>query len=105
MWYDSFMPKQLPKEDLQAAEAAVVFAQQTRKLHRRRTDRNAETRSRDLDAALARLRDAMKPLRSEIGKFPYGPQTDQAERNRDRIRAASEALQRERRKLFKMKPA
>jgi hypothetical protein len=105
MWYDSRMPKNLPKEALQAADAAVVFAQQTRKLHRRRTAKTAEARERDIEAALERLREAMKPLRSEIGRFPYGPQTDAAERNRDKIRAASDALQRERRKLWKMRAA
>ena len=47
----------------------------------------------------------MKPLRSEIGRFPYGPQTDEAEANRERIRQASDALQRERRKLWKMRRA
>lgn len=97
------MPVQLPKEALAAADAAVVFAQQVRKHHRRRTSRSAEQRAKDIDLALARLRDAMAPLRSEIGRFPYGPQTDAAERNRDKIRDASEALQRERRKLWKMR--
>lgn len=97
------MPAKLPKEAIEAADAAVVFAQQVRKHHRRRTNRSAEQRTRDIDTALGRLRDAMAPLRSEIGRFPYGPQTDQAEANREKIRAASDSLQRERRKLWKMK--
>ena len=97
------MPEQLPKEALAAADAAVVFAQQVRKHHRRRTNRNAEQRTEDINRALQRLKDAMAPLRSEIGRFPYGPQTDVAEKNRELIRDASDALQRERRKLWKMK--
>lgn len=97
------MPKELPREAIARADAAVVFAQQTRKHHRRRTNRAAESRTRDIEAALERLREAMKPLKSEIGRFPYGPQTPSAEANRDRIREASAAIQRERRKLFKMK--
>jgi len=103
MWYISSMPAKLPKEALEAANAAVVFAQQVRKHHRRRTGRTSEQRNSDIDTALQRLKDAMAPLRSEIGRFPYGPQSDAAERNRDKIRAASDALQRERRKLWKMK--
>ena len=49
------------------------------------------------------LKRAMRPLRSEIGRFPYGPQTDEAEANREEIREASTAIQRERRKLWKMR--
>jgi hypothetical protein len=44
----------------------------------------------------------MKPLRSQIGKFQYGPQTTVAEENREAMRLASEAIQRERRKLWKL---
>lgn len=81
----------------------MVFAQQVRKMHRRRTDKLAETRLRDIDAAFDRLRTAMRPLRSASGKFVYGPQTDVAEENREIIRRASAAIQRERRKLWKMR--
>ena len=97
-----FMPNQLPNEAMKAAEAAIVFAQQVRKHHRRRTEKKSEQRARDIETALERLQVAMKPLRSEIGRFPYGPQSDLAERNRQRIRDASQALQSERRKLWKM---
>lgn len=103
MWYDSFMPNELPKDAIEAAEAAVVFAQGVRRLHRRRTERNSERRAADIERALGRLREAMLPLRSEIGRFPYGPQTTIAEKNRERIREASDAVQRERRKLWKMR--
>ena len=99
------MPAKLPKEDIAAANAAVVFAQQVRKHHRRRTGRTSEQRTSDIETALQRLKDAMRPLKTQIGKFPYGPQTDAAERNRDKIRAASAAIQKERRKLWKMRSA
>ena len=97
------MPRELPKDAIERANAAVAFAQQVRRFHRRRSNRNAQQREADIALALDRLKEAMKPIRSEIGRFPYGPQTDAAERNRDKIRAASESLQKERRKLWKMR--
>lgn len=97
------MPSELPKDTIDAADAAVIFAQQVRRIHRRRTNKRSEQRSSDIELALTRLKEAMAPLRTEIGRFPYGPQTDAAERNRDAIREASERIQRERRKLWKMK--
>jgi hypothetical protein len=103
MWYDSFMPAELPNDAIEAAKAAVIFAQQIRKVHRRRTDKNSPKRAQDIEDACARLREAMKPIRSAIGRFPYGPQTTRAEENREIIREVSEEIQRERRKLHKMK--
>jgi hypothetical protein len=97
------MPAILPKREIEAAEAAVVFAQAVRRTHRRRSNKTSEQRKADIELACKRLREAMAPLRSEIGRFPYGPQTVAAEANRQAIRGASEAIQRERRKLFKMK--
>jgi anti-sigma-K factor RskA len=97
------MPAVLPRGALDRADAAVIFAQQVRRLHRRRQNKNSEQRTQDLAAAVARLKEAMAPLRSEIGRFPYGPQTNAAAENRQTIRDASAAIQRERRKLFKMK--
>lgn len=102
MWYASSMPALLPKENLQAADAAIAFAQQVRRYHRRRTSKGSKQRTDDIAAALERLKVAMAPLRSEIGRFPYGPQTDVAEENRDKIKAKSRELQSERRKLWKM---
>ena len=96
------MPSNLPEKQIEDAEAAVAFARQVRGFHARRTDRRSIQRAADITVALARLRDAMKPLRSEIGRFPYGPDTAVAEENRERIRSASEEIQRERRKLWKM---
>jgi hypothetical protein len=103
MWYDSVMPKELPKEAIDAALAAIEFAQLVRRQHRRRTGRDSAQRRTDIELALTRLKEAMGPLRSEIGRFPYGPQTTAAEANRDRIRDVSAAIQRERRKLWKMR--
>lgn len=92
------------EEALRNAEAAVAHAQQVRSFHRRQTARGSTQRTEDIKLALERIRDAMQPIRSEIGRFPYGPQTTVAEEERARIRAASLALQAERRKLWKMLP-
>jgi hypothetical protein len=97
------MPAIRPEEELDAAQAALDHARQVRKFHRRRTARGSRQREVDIIVALDQLRQAMSPLRSMIGKFPYGPQTDVAEANREEIREMSEALQAERRKLWKMK--
>ena len=96
------MPAILPKEALKEAELAVRNAQEVRTFHRKRSTKGDLQRKQDLTLALRRVKAAMKPLRSHIGRFPYGPQTDTAEKNRESIREASAALQRERRKLWKM---
>lgn len=101
MWYDSYMPAELPKNVIAEAEAAVAFAQQMRKFHRRR-EIPSGSRREELALARVRLADAMRPLRSEIGRFQYGPQTPTAARNRQLIREASQMIQVERRKLTKM---
>jgi len=97
------MPEELPKNMMEAADAAVLYAQQVRKHHARRTAIASPNRKHDLDLAIQRLKEAMAPLRTEIGRFPYGPQTPLAEANRQKIRDASKAIQRERVKLWKMK--
>lgn len=97
-----YMPTHLPEAALREAELAVAHAQDVRVSHRRRSAKTDRQRQHDLTLAFERVKEAMLPLRSEIGKFPYGPQTDQAEENRETIRQASAALQRERRKLWKM---
>lgn len=98
------MPETLPKQALDAADAAVEYAKSVRRIHRRRTDRRSPQRQHDIHAALDRLRSAMGPLRSESGRFKCGPQTVAVEAYRQPIRAASAALQAERRKLWKMLP-
>lgn len=87
---------------MKEAELAVANAREVRAHHRKRTLRNDRQRRHDLTLAFRRVKAAMVPLRSEIGRFPYGPQTDTADANRQAIREASAALQRERRKLWKM---
>lgn len=98
------MPRHLPIKEIEAAEAAVAYAQQVRKFHARRTERTSKQRIDDLNMGLARLSQAMAPLRSMIGRFPYGPQSDIAEQNRQKIREASAAIKKERIKLWKMLP-
>jgi aminoglycoside phosphotransferase family enzyme len=98
------MSDELSEDVFDNAEAAVALAQQVRRFHRRRSNRYSQHRAADIDHALNRLREAMAPLRSESGRFHYGPQTDAAEAKRQRVREASAALQRERRKLWKMRP-
>jgi hypothetical protein len=103
VWYTSLMPHRLDPAIISAAESAVEHAQRVRRTHARRTERTTPQRVVDIDMALARLHEAMRPLKSEIGKFRYGPVTPEAEENRTKIRDASESIQRERRKLWKMK--
>lgn len=97
------MTKQLPDNALKNAKAAVDNARRVREYHRRRTETDSPQREADIKIALDRISEAMKPLRSEIGRFPYAPQTEQIAREQDRIRSWSEALQTERRKLWKMR--
>src|SRR5689334_19871943 len=98
------MPRHLPEKEIEDAAAAVAYAQQVRAYHRRRSARTSDQRVKDVEMALKRLKAAMKPLKSEIGRFPYGPQTTQAEANREIIRQAAADIKRERIKLWKMLP-
>ena len=84
------------------AEAAIKNAQRVRATHRRRTGVGSAAREDDLAIGLERLAQAMKPIRSEIARFPYGPQTDTAEANREKLRGLSKSIQGERRRLWKM---
>lgn len=102
MWYASSMPED-QRDMVEAGHAAVAYAQQVRKFHRRRTAKTSQQREADIEMALERLREAMEPIRSEIGRFPYGPQTTVAEARREAIRECSAAIQSERRKLWKMR--
>jgi len=96
------MPARIDRTAVSNAEAAVANAQRVRALHRRRTPIGSPAREDDLAIALERLAEAMKPIRSEIARFPYGPQTDRAERNRQKLRSLSRDIQGERRRLWKM---
>lgn len=87
---------------LDEARLAVQAAQEVREYHRKRTARDDLQRLADITIALERVKAAMKPLRSEIGRFPKQPPSAPILARQDKIRAASHALQRERRKLWKM---
>lgn len=99
MWYASFMPQ----SDLERAALAVENAQGVRKFHRRRSEPGTNQRERDIAVALERIKEAMRPLRSEIARFPYRPNAVITDAEKQRLRDASKALQTERRKLHKMK--
>lgn len=89
-------------EALKEAKLATKNAQEVRSYHRRRTERGDKQREQDLTMALERVKEAMVPLRSAIGKFPYERETNTILARQQRIRDASKGLQRERRKLWKM---
>lgn len=103
MWYASLMPNVLPTHLLNQADAAVEHAQRVRRVHARQSRTDSAARQQDIALALERLHEAMVPLRSEIGRFPYGPKNEQAEVNRQILYDASQRIQKERRKLWKMK--
>jgi hypothetical protein len=103
MWYASHMKPEEEQTILDSANAAVEYAVQVRKFHRRRTNRTSQQREQDVNLALARLRDAMQPIRSAIGRFPYEPATELVFQRQERIREASNSIQRERRKLWKLR--
>lgn len=87
---------------LYEADLAVQNAQEVRCYHRKRSERGDQQRQEDLGMAIERVKAAMKPLRSEIGKFPRQAPSDAVLSRQAKVRAASKALQRERRKLWKM---
>lgn len=87
---------------LAEALLAVQHAQEVRVFHRKRTERGDAQRSADLTMAYRRVKAAMEPLRSESGRFCHQPRTPSNLERQNRIRAASAALQKERRKLWKM---
>jgi hypothetical protein len=89
-------------EAVREAELAVKHAQEVRAYHRKRTKRGDIQRKEDLTMAYDRVRAAMPPLRSETGRFPHQMPTAATLKRQEQIRAASKALQRERRKLWKM---
>lgn len=86
---------------LQAADRAVTFARDVRRYHARRTPKTSNQRKTDLAEARERLRAAMKPLRSYLGR-PDTRNTAASIRERERVFAASQAIQTERRKVWKM---
>lgn len=95
------MPIEPTYKDLVAeANKAIEYAQSVRKAHARKTKRGSPQRGTDIKIASDRLYEAMKPIRRQVARLPYQKQVEGA----DELRAASEGLQRERRKLWKLKP-
>lgn len=97
------MPYEPPPNLIERAQAAIDYAQSVRRVHRRRTPKGNEQREADIRVAMDRLREAIKPIRVEIGRFPYGPKGPESEAERARVREASKEIQSERRKLWKMR--
>jgi hypothetical protein len=87
---------------LTEAKAAITNAQAVRAHHRKRTMKGSPQREADIRLALARLRDSMKPLKSEIGRFQFEHLTTVEEDRQEDIRETSLQIQAERRKLWKM---
>lgn len=102
MWYDALMAEHPIQADLKAAFAAVRHARDVRKYHARRTTKGSAQRETDLSEALARLKEAMKPLRSYLGSVPYKTESHSLQEITANVEAASKAIQSERRKLWKM---
>lgn len=97
------MPIDLTEHDLAAAEAAAENAARVRKLHRRETPKGDPRREADLKLAQERIQLAMRPLRSFMCGYAYGPQSETRANTRERVEAISLQLQAERRKLWKMR--
>lgn len=95
---------------MRVAALVVSQAQDVRAAHRKRSARENRERQQDIAVALRRLREAMRPIRSELARIPYvlpdlegKPGGDLLKAQQHHLRAASDDIQRERRKLWKMK--
>jgi hypothetical protein len=84
---------------LDEAARAVQYARGIRDHHAKRNKRGSRQREIDIQLGLERLAAAMKPVRRSIARLPY----EKAQFDVDELRAASQSLQVERRKLWKMK--
>ena len=97
------MPKESPIElALKEAHAAVRHAQDVRGYHARRSAKGSKQREEDLMGARERLRIAMEPLRSFLGRGAALTQTNSNIDLLDRVSQASQAIQGERRRIWKM---
>jgi hypothetical protein len=88
-----------PEATITNAESAVGHARAVRKHHARRTKPGTPQREADIKLALQSLADAMGPIRRRLGRLPY----ENTALNVEGLRAASRAIQTERRKLWKMR--
>lgn len=98
MWYTYFM-----KEDIKNAERAILFAQQVRRMHARRTPTNSKRRNNDIELGITRLHEAMKPIRAMTAKARFQPFNSISAEQRELVQSVSLRLQTERRKLWKLK--
>jgi hypothetical protein len=96
--YEMPIEKSSPKL-VEDAEEAVKYAQTARNLHARKSKRGTPQREADIKAALDKLKKAMKPIRRRIARLPYMNDESAA----GELRKASQDIQRERRKLWKLR--
>jgi hypothetical protein len=96
------MPEPTLDDILAQAASAVSYAQDVRSHHRKRTRRGNPQREADLQIALDRLRVVMDPLRSVIGRMQFEVPSKTLAKKYEAVRTASQDVQRERRKLWKM---
>ena len=87
------------RKAVEAARQAAKHANDTRANLRRRTPVASPPRERALADEIDRLHEAMAPIRSCIGHFPY---EDVGERDEQAIRKASADLKYERKQIRKM---
>lgn len=90
------------KQLIDDARAATFLAREVRARHRRASKMDDPARMRDIALARTAIQDAMRPIRSEMGRAIFDPATARVERSRNRLRSASLDLQAERRKLWKL---
>lgn len=86
-----------------AARGAAEYAQNVRDYHARRTAVGSPQREADIKIALERLKAAMRPLRQRLGRMYYAK--DLSEAQIEQLREASVIIQKERRKLWKLRKA
>lgn len=110
LWYDTRMNGYEFSSALRVADLVVSQAQDVRAAHRKRSARENKERQQDIAVALRRLREAMRPIRSELARIPYAlPDLEGKLGHADLVAQqsalldASDRIQRERRKLWKMK--
>jgi hypothetical protein len=85
------------------AYAAVIAAQEVRAFHRKRTRPGEKHRTLDVQNALKRLKLAMTPIRSALGRAPYDEINKASRLRHAQLRRVSKSIQVERRKLWKLR--
>jgi hypothetical protein len=87
---------------LSAAETAIQHAQSVRSYHRKETHPRHPQRLTDIKHAENRIKNAMRPIRSALGRAPYMNSSQITEKRLEQLRDMSKLLQAERRKLWKL---